>query len=301
MMRLQAALLSILLFASNAPPVIARLTDQPTAALASAGLESIYTMQVDGWITIDPQGKVADYQRETKVSDDLSEPINRAVHAWLFKPVVIDGVPVRAKAKMRITLVAQKVGETYHVVVDNVTFPLEKNEQAEMDDGQKFPFKPRKLMPPMYPDSLLRTGIEGSVLLGLKFGLDGRVEDCVAIQTALMKVYGRPKLLAAAIHAMEQSALASIKKWRFDVDNSHGVPDEAHRSATITVSYWINHLPESNAGKWQMESRSVKREMPWKTADASSQRVGVSDSNAGELIPVASAIQLASNPIGQAL
>lgn len=265
-------------------------------------LEPVFIMQVDGWIVIDPQGKVADYQRETKVPDNLSEPINRAVRAWLFRPVVIDGAPVQAKAKMRITLAAQKSGDAYQVRVDNVTFPTPPGETQIMPDGKPFAAKVRKLTPPMYPNDLLMMGISGKVLLGLKIGLDGKVEQCVALQTSLVGIYGgKPRLLSEAVNNLQKSAVEGAKAWRFTIDTEHGIPTIDRLSATVTVNYAIGARPMLSSSKWRAETRTALIDMPWLPSESGAARVGVSDSNEGEFTPVANAIKLLSNPNGTAL
>ena len=297
MYRANKYLWALLAFALMSGGVVARdAVPTPTETL-----ESVFIMQVDGWITIDPQGKVADYHRDTTVPDNLTGPIEKAVRSWLFKPVLIAGAPVQAKARMRITLAAQKSGDTFNVKIDNVTFPAVQGEQSQTADGKPLPFKVKSLSPPSYPYGLLRAGISGNVLLGLKIGLDGRVEDCVAIQTALMNVYGEPRKLAAAIRAMEQSAVGGTKKWRFTVDATDGAPSEELRSVEITIYYSVDTHPMAKPGKWHMESRTAMREMPWLPDDPDSPRVGVSDTNPGELSPVTNSIRLASDAIGKAL
>jgi TonB family protein len=266
----------------------------------SIDLESVFIMQVDGWITIDPQGKVADYQRETKVPDNLSGPINQAVHAWLFKPVVIDGAPVQAKAKMRITLAAQKTGETYHVVIDNVIFPAGGNEVDPDGTAGDLAYKVHSQKPPAYPENEMRAGVSGRVQIAVQASPDGKVINACVVQSALIKVSGSPRLLSAAVGQFEKAALDAARKWTFTVNQAR-LATSADTFTSIINYTMVGAETEFKSGTWHFETRTAKRDIPWVKPESNIQHVGVSDSNSGEIIPVASAIQLASSPIGMAL
>ncbi len=295
-MRLQTIFLSLLLAGIG-------LTDsQARTAKPTIPMESVFIMQVDGWIVIDPHGKVASYQRDTTVPANLVGPIDRAVRGWLFKPVLIDGAPAQAKAKMRVTLAAQKTGDTYKVRVDNVTFPSPPDEPQIMADGKPFAATIKKLKPPEYPGDLLMMGISGKVLLGLKIGLDGRVEECVALQTALLGISGgKPALLSAVAERLQQSAVEGAKKWRFTIDMEHGTPTVDRLSATVSINYVAGAAPFSSSGKWRSETRTALVDMPWLPSEPGAARVGVSDASDGEIAPVANAMRLLSDPNGTAL
>lgn len=100
------------------------------AMLASAGVhagakdeaaqgEAVLTLRVDGELSIDPEGKVADYRIRTKLDPQLERLVRRAVPSWRFKPILVDGKPVIASSPMRITLSAEEMDQGYKVVVDN--------------------------------------------------------------------------------------------------------------------------------------------------------------------------------------
>ncbi len=293
-MRFQTMLLSFLLAGAG---VIDALAETPEA---TATLESVFIMQVDGWIIIDPQGKVADYQRKTLVPANLVGPIDQTVRAWLFKPVIVRGAPVQAKAKMRITLAAQKVGDVYRVRIDNVTFPRDEAAQELTPDDKPFAVKVLSLKPPRYPSGA--AGLSGIVLLGLKIGLDGRVENCVVIQSSLVGKYYGSANLSRVVQALELSATEAVKEWRFTVDVEHGMPTVERLTGTVTISYVMDDVLASlKPGKWHFEERTSKSSIPWLPSDLNAQSVGVSDSSSGEMTPVASAIQLISTPNGTAL
>jgi hypothetical protein len=295
-MRVRAILMSILLASAGADAALAK------TAPTRVSMELAFIMQVDGWIVIDPQGKVADFQRDTTVPDDLSGPIDRTVRSWLFEPVVIDGAPVRAKAKMRITLAAQNSGDVYRVVVENVIFP---KDQGETDDGKTTgasPIRPKSMAPPSYPSDALRAGISGLVLLAVQAGPDGKTVNAAVIQTALLHPHGRPHDLAIAARQFELAALAAVKKWTYRVDETHPAFTAEQSTATVTINFTAGATPMTDKpGKWRPEMRTARTEIPWLTSTEGNQHVGVSDSSPGEAIAAFSSIRLESNVIGISL
>jgi protein TonB len=65
--------------------------------------------------------------------------------------------------------------------------------------------------PPRYPPDALRRGIEGTVMLLVLVGVDGRVEDV--------------KLEKSSGHAsLDRAALQVARKWRFNPAMRDGVP-----------------------------------------------------------------------------
>ena len=69
---------------------------------------------------------------------------------------------------------------------------------------------------PSYPTSARRAGIQGTTLLGVFVGADGRVGDVIVKQSA-----GHPDLDAAAAEA--------VKRWRF----------EPGRRGSEPVAMWV--------------------------------------------------------------
>lgn len=89
---------------------------------AGDGYEALMTMRVDGDITIDAAGRVAGYHLKTGIEPALKTLIAGSVPHWEFDPVLLDGTPVAAKSKMRITLRAKEEDGGYVVAIDNAIF-----------------------------------------------------------------------------------------------------------------------------------------------------------------------------------
>jgi len=90
---------------------------------AHAKVENLLTTQVDGTIVIEKDGTVGDYTPSTQVVEQMRPVLDKYIRAWRFKPVLVDGVAVRAQAPVRITLAAAQAGKDFNVRIDNVVFP----------------------------------------------------------------------------------------------------------------------------------------------------------------------------------
>ena len=145
-------------------------------------------------------------------------------------------------------------------------------------------------------------GVSAHVLLGVKISMDGRVQSAALVQTSLLYGSMRPHGEAKMVKLFERSAVNAAMHWKFAVDTEHFAPNDADLTIVTTVGYSVERKMAGDiSGKWEASIRTSRRELPWLPADSSSQRVGVSDVNPGEMTPVANSIRLASDPIGKAL
>ncbi len=292
-MRIVIALLVMLCMA----PAQARTEEE--AVPASVSVESIVTTQVDGKIVIDPQGGLTEYQISTEVPAQLRDGLDKAVRQWKFEPVVVNGKPVRAQAAMRVTLAAYKEGEDYRVKVDNVTFPGDAKGAVKADAEGPVTISRKSMPAPHYPMQLLSVG--GVVLLYLKLTPEGRVEEAVPVQTSLVDVKGKDRLLAKAIALFEKSAVQKAKTWRFDVVMNGGAVEPRDLSVSVPVEYLPYNSKRMKPGQWRTEVRGPRKEASWLASDVAAQRIGVSDVANGEIVPLATSFRLAKDVSGTVL
>jgi len=272
---------------------------------AHAKVENLLTTQVDGTIVIEKDGTVGDYTPSTQVVEQMRPVLDKYIRAWRFKPVLVDGVAVRAQAPVRITLAAAQAGKDFNVRIDNVVFPSPAGtpDPEGASNSGRVGFLAPKLTPPRYPAWLARAGVGGRVLLGLRFNPDGSVKDVVAVQSMLFDVKGRDRILAQAIKVMEDSALRAARDWTVQLRVKDGVaPTPSELSAMTTVEYVMDFQKDHpvEAGTWRSVSRTPKREMPWLQGEKDRQDVGVADVRNGEMMPITSNLQLVT-PMGGAL
>lgn len=277
----------------------------PASAQAppAPAVNSLMTTRVDSEIKIDPSGALVDYRSETPLPDNVRASLEKQVRSWRFEPVLVQGQPVTARARMRVTLAARDLGnEQYAVSVDNVTFPA--NNQAVMPDAPPAAatIASRKIGAPGYPMSLARAGVSGMVLLYLRLSPEGRVLEAVPVQTSLFNAQGSAQTLAQGVKAFEQSSVRAARDWQFDVQVLQGAtPSARDLTVSMPVEYHAPGHRETRPGQWRTEVRGERREAAWLRGDAQAQRIGVSDLDSGDLLPLASAVRLTSEVKGVAL
>ena len=282
---------------------------------ASAGapppaLESVLSMPVDGTIVIEPDGAVGEYALTSQLTPGVKAMLDRTIPKWRFEPVVIDGAARRAQTRVRIVLAANEVEGGYKVRIDNVVFPAPKGEISETPSvvSQVVDLRSKKAQPPRYPMELMRAGISGRVLLGLRFGRDGAVVDAVAVQSMLFNVKGSERNLAKAIGLLEASALGAARHWSADVSVKPGAtPAPRDFTAYTTIEYVLDQPGDKRPpgdpppGTWRLVTRTPKRAMPWLAGDKLVPIVGVADLTGGEMLPLAGAPQLKTPVVGTTL
>jgi hypothetical protein len=274
-----------------------------TKAAAIPAVEDVLTLPVDGRIVIDKDGSVADYSISTPVPQQMSPLLDRAIRAWRFEPVVVGGAIVRAEAHMRLSLAATKQGEDYQVRIENAVFPPPESEKdAPRTRDGRVTFLPSKFSPPVFPRPLERAGVSGRVLLGLRYGVDGRVQDAIAVQSMLFDVKGRSHTLAKAIRMLEDAALLAARDWNVDLVIEPGEAPTAKQLTAFTTVEFIgyNRAAEAPPGQWRMVSRTPKRPVPWLAGEKNVQVVGVADVRRGEMLPLAGSPRLLT-PLGAPL
>jgi hypothetical protein len=284
-----------LLFAAAPPSLSARTA--PTEA--DVPLESVVITQVDGWIDVSPSGEIVAFQTDTTLAPALRQNLERTVLRWRVQPVLIDGAPHQVRAKTRVVLAASRIGEKYSVKIDNVTFPNETDTAADASNPDVSGFSGKQLRAPRYPASLLQAGVSGKVLLCLRVGADGRPEEVVAVQTMLYDVKGLDRNLRKAIALMEDSAVSAARGWTFNLSAERAAQSAEYRTAKVPVEYMMGSKPvPEKPGQWRTVVRVPMRKVDWLPASSDSQKIGVSDMAAGEVMTADSVVKLDSNVVG---
>ena len=283
---------------TSGPTADAAAVVDTQSPMQQQGLESVLTMKVESLITLDAQGGLVEFQTSTPMPEKLRESLDKVVMRWRFTPVLADGVARQVTTKMRITLAATQDGKNYRVKIDNVIFPGDpKQKQAEKSALAEDAISARTMVKPDYPMGLLKEGIGGTVLIGLRLSAEGKVEDAVAVQSSLNDVAGRPAVLAQGIKLLEASALKSARRWTFNVPASFANRPASWRTLHVPINYYVD-IPKDQPGMWRTEVRTARREMGWLEGQSDLQHAGVSDVAAGEAIPVASVVRLQTEVVG---
>ena len=274
-------------------------------ATTPVSMQQALILRVDGELSIDPQGVPTDYQIKTELPQKLRDSLQQHVRSWRFEPVLVGGKPVLAQTQMRVTLAAETIGDTYRVSVDNVTFPQTQGQTGDEPEAFKNPttISEAHELGVSYPPAALEYGLEAEVLVDVKLTPEGRVDQAVVEQTALLNVKGKLRDLNNAVEMFERQVLGSVKSWRFNV--AVHVPDPTAESLTVRVPVHFSVMGTPGARDartgWQNEVRTLKRTAPWLLSDPKAQSIGVADLVDGELAPAGVRFHLAAPVVGSVL
>lgn len=283
--------------------------------------ESVLTLRVDGELTIGPEGRVADYRITTKLDPQVEALVKRAVPTWRFKPILVDDKPAIATSPMRITLAAEAIEQGYQVTVDNVVFRPNTRAQYEAELASEKAHRrisvageasepqvwitSKRLSPPGYPVGLMKSGVEGIVLLNLRLNPDGTVAEVFAAQSSLLNIKGREALLDRARAVLERSASDVAKRWTFEIETEQPAGLSAEDlTVRVPVAYTLGTTGKPTdglAGKWRHEFRGPNLAAPWLPVDEAT-KIGVSDLDSNEMLAGVSPFELSDTSIlGKAL
>jgi hypothetical protein len=293
---------TVMLLASLPTALVALPVAAQRAARITDPLTTVRTLQVEGQVVIDPSGHVADYRVTTPVPHALQATVDEAVRGWRFYPVQIDGQARRVQTRMRITLAATASSDGYQVRVDNVVFPGPESARGAATLPAPDEISGRKLTQPLYPPGLLRAGVSGVVLLAIQVSADGTTADAAVVQTMLLDVTGRERVLQQAVALLERSSLSAVRSWRYNVPDALIKAGPEQRIVTHAIHFvFDSNPPIEKAGMWRTVVRTPKRAIAWVPASPGSQSAGVTDIASGEFLPVATDFRLASEVIGKLL
>ncbi len=160
-------------------------------------------------VTVSPEGRVKRAKAVSGKIGALKEAAENTVKKWTFEPYLINGTPVPVRTE--ITLNFNNTLDTYRDPSGDVSVHLDQKTANELATKQA---------EPQYPPDARVGHIQGTVVLRVIIGEDGRVH-------ALHIIKGHPMLAAAAYNA--------VRQWEFKpyVENGKTLPVDT----TVTVIF----------------------------------------------------------------
>ncbi|QNP42157.1 protein tonB [Lysobacter terrestris] len=233
---------------------------EPAESRAEVRKQVEASMLVTGRIEIDTAGKVIGYalDKQDRLPRGVVDMVGKAVPAWKFEPVVIDGKLVRAAASMSIRLVARKLDDD-HLTVDirSASFGSEGGKAEEMIRPAK------RLIAPGYPAAAVRSGVTGAAYLLVKVGRDGKVID-VATEQVNLKVVATGDQMARWRDLLAAASMSQARKWSF------APPTEGPAAG---AEFWVVRVPVVYAfdrtayGTWEGYVPGPRQPNPWQNED----------------------------------
>lgn len=220
------------------------------SAATPAELE-IYTATTTGELTVDAGGRVTAVSLDPKsLGADLVRDFEAQMRTWVFEPVLKDGQPVPAKAKLSAgLLVIRQPG------VDGMRIGFERMQFFEPVARKAAEGVSRSLAPPAYPVDEMKAQVGARVDLLLRLDADGRVTDAAA---QAVNLFGEPEARLRERHArnFSKAAVRATARWR--------IPGIEGGVVVVPVTF----MPGAgNGGRW-IRTHGVAVETPaWVTAE----------------------------------
>ena len=264
-----------------------------TPAAADNQVEA--SMLVTGSIVIAPDGSVRSHALDhpEKLSPTIRAFIDKAVSAWKFVPVVVDGKPVAARTQMHLRLIADATEHgNYAVRVGGASFTGgAPGEHADKNTDHH--------MAPRYPPAAIRARVGANVYLVLKIGRQGQVLDAAAEQVNLT-ARGSVRQMKELRGLFAKASLAAAKRWTYDAAAHDFRAGEAYWVARVPVVFRLSTMgavPVDPYGQWQPYVRGPQEIVPW--LDPAQLAAGSADTTPdGSVMPVGQGPQLASPASG---
>ncbi|BDU21043.1 hypothetical protein DYGSA30_25000 [Dyella sp. GSA-30] len=227
-------------------------------AVAAANGKLEARLILSGHVTVDAKGNISSYTFDNpeKLPGGIDSLFRQTSQTWRFSPVVVDGVAQNVQARMKLTVVAQKIDGNLQVHLDHATFSSEKS--GSKNAGSK-------RVPPQYPDVAVRYRTAANTYVAAHVAADGHVTEAFTEQVNFkndVDPVNRDLLRKAFASASEQA----VAQWTFDPPASK--PTSADGSWTIEVPFDYNlnvngqsTTPEHDG--WQSYLVGAKASPPW--------------------------------------
>ena len=277
-------LLLLLLCGSLAGTALADGTRSTTAPVEAS-------MLVTGTIVVAPDGSVSSYavDHPEKLPPAVVSVIGKNAPRWTFKPVLLDGKPVTAKASMNLRIVATPMQQkgSYTVAIRGASFGQGVPGESISKDVRT---------PPRYPVGAILDRVSGTVYLVVKVGRQGQVEDVAAEQVNL-RVLGRPFEMARWRKELAEASVAAGRKWTFHPPVTGEHANDPYWIARIPIAFNIRPMggpsPRPSYGQWQSYVPGPRALIPW--LDEKQLAASAVDAvPAGGIEPLGSGMQLTS-------
>lgn len=241
MHRLLAATLAVAFLGAAAP--------QPADAQSVRQMrqEVEASMLVTGHVDIDLEGRVTalELDQRDKLPPYVISALERRAPALRFEPILVDGAPVLARAKMSVRLVMMP-GEADEMYLRIASAHF--GEQYSKDDTSVA--RSNELAPPRYPAEIARMGGQGTVYLLIKVGRDGSTQDVHAEQVNLTTL-GTAREMERIRRELSRAAVEHARReWTWTPPTTGALVDRDFWVVRIPVSFHLHTRTEAPYGQW---------------------------------------------------
>jgi len=244
--------LSLLLLSSTA------LAAGPSEVLKQAQA----SMLVTGTVDVTPAGKIKSYtiDQQDKLPKTVLDLLQKNIPTWEFSPVIVDGAPVEAHAKMSLRVVAKRVDDQDALIdIEGAHFG-----QSGEIPGETVSKKTAEQ--PKYPDREVQSRVTGTVYVLLKIGRDGHVADAATEQVNL-SVYASERDMNLFRADLSKATLRALRQWTFNTPSVGKYAADPYWIARVPVNFNLSvngaPPPQVTYGKWESYIPGPREFIPW--------------------------------------
>ena len=222
------------------------------------------SMLVTGTVEIGRDGSVVAHAVDAreKLPGYVADFVDAAVPMLRFEPILVDGQPVLAHARMSLRLVAVPAGG------DNMTMSIRGAHFGdEYSDADQTRVRRGDLRAPRYPINVAQIGGKGTVYLLLKVARDGSVADAFVEQVNLTAL-GSAREMESIRSSLAKSALDTARKhWRFLPPTEGDQTDQEYWAVRVPVDFQLHDNREVGYGEWSAYLPGPKQMPDWAEPD----------------------------------
>ncbi|WP_241655197.1 energy transducer TonB [Stenotrophomonas indicatrix] len=222
------------------------------------------SMTLSGVIDIGREGQVEGFQldRREKVDAGVAGFVDKAVQSWRFEPTLVDGKPMPARTTVHLRLIAGNMeGNSMQVRVVDARFGKLGGSSAPSTDD----VTAAKTRAPVYPPQAASIRGQGTVMLLVKVGRDGKVADVIAEQTNLT-VVGPERTMNQLRDVLAKASVRSAREWTFNPPTTGEDKDRDFWTVRVPVNYFFDKQSE-RYGRWSAYIPGPRQQAPWKTGE----------------------------------
>lgn len=240
MYRLLSAALAVAFLAGGSPAA-----DAQTARQARQEVEA--SMLVTGYVDIDLNGQVTDIEidKSEALPPYVLTLMERAGPTLRFEPVLVDGVPALARARMSARLVAATTGD------GNLTMRIASahfGEQNPKSDTSEI--RSHRLPPPGYPEEVAIIGGQGTVYLLVKVGRGGRTQEAYAEQVNLTSLGTARDMERVRALLAEAAVNQARRRWTFTPPSTGATANHDFWVVRVPVDFFLGNSRAPAYGQW---------------------------------------------------
>jgi len=221
-------------------------------------------MTLSGIIDIGREGQVEGFQLDhrEKVDAGVAGFVDKAVQSWRFEPTLVDGKPMPARTTVHLRLIAGNMeGNSMQVRVVDARFGKLGGSSAPSTDD----VTAAKTRAPVYPPQAASIRGQGTVMLLVKVGRDGKVADVIAEQTNLT-VVGPERTMNQLRDVLAKASVRSAREWTFNPPTTGEDKDRDFWTVRVPVNYFFDKQSE-RYGRWSAYIPGPRQQAPWKTGE----------------------------------